>query len=79
MMPMLDKDVPHHIVSEFNLMSKRISASLIVAAFIVAGALITHSRVGPHVYDIPLIGSTAFTIAGILGIWLVSSLIKPRS
>ncbi|PXF61799.1 MAG: hypothetical protein C4B59_02840 [Candidatus Methanogaster sp.] len=66
---------PTIIVSEFNPMSKRISASLIVVAFIVASALITHSRVGPHIYDIPLIGSTAFTIAGILGIWLVYSLI----
>ena len=74
-----DKDVPHHIVSEFNLMSKRISASLIVAAFIVAAALITHSRVGPHVYNVPLIGSTAFTVAGLLGVWLVYSLVKPRS
>ena len=66
-----DRDVPHHIISEFNLMSKRISASLIVAAFIVSGALITHSRVGPHVYNIPLVGSTAFTIAGGIIVFII--------
>ncbi|MFA9397200.1 MAG: ABC1 kinase family protein [Clostridiaceae bacterium] len=63
-------------ISEINKMVNRLVFSLIISAMIVGSSLILNSNIGPKMYNISIIGITGFLFAGILGIWLLISILK---
>lgn len=65
-----------HVVSELNLMSNRISSSMILSAIILASALIIQSDMQPMVCGVPVLGVIGFVMAGILGAWLVYYMLR---
>jgi ubiquinone biosynthesis protein len=65
-----------HIVSELDVMSNRISSSMIISALIIASALVIQSGMKPFVCGVPVLGIIGFVIAGILGMGLVLSIIR---
>jgi ubiquinone biosynthesis protein len=59
-----------------NRISNRISFSIVLASLIVASSLIVLSGVPPKWHEIPIIGLTGFIIAGIMGFWLLISMLR---
>ncbi|MCI5150076.1 MAG: AarF/ABC1/UbiB kinase family protein, partial [Candidatus Electrothrix sp. MAN1_4] len=56
--------------------SNRISFAIVLAALIVGSSLIVLSGIKPHWHDIPVIGLAGFLIAGIMGFWLLISILR---
>lgn len=56
--------------------SNRISFAIVLAAQIIGSSLIVLSDIPPKWYGIPLIGLIGFLVAGIMGFWLLLSIIR---
>ncbi|MGB5685926.1 MAG: AarF/ABC1/UbiB kinase family protein [Candidatus Electrothrix sp.] len=56
--------------------SNRIAFAIVLAAQIVGSSLIVLSGIKPHWHDIPVIGLAGFLIAGMMGFWLLISIIR---
>ncbi len=56
--------------------SNRISFAIVLAALIVGSSVIIHSGIPPRWHDIPVIGLIGFLVAGIMGFWLLLSIIR---
>ena len=56
--------------------SNRISFAIVLAALIIGSSVIVHSNIPPRWNDIPIIGLMGFLIAGIMGFWLLISIIR---
>jgi ubiquinone biosynthesis protein len=56
--------------------SNRIAFAIVLAALIVGSSLIVLSDIPPHWHDIPVIGLLGFLVAGIMGFWLLLSIIR---
>lgn len=61
---------------DFNKMVNRMVYALVVSAIIIASALIIRSGQGPSFNGISIVGMMGFGLAGLLGIWLLFSIIK---
>lgn len=64
------------LVEEIDIMSNRLSFSMIIAALIVGSSLIIQTRMSPSLFGVPLLGIIGFLIAGLLGIGLLISIIR---
>lgn len=53
-----------------EVISSRISLSMIIAAITVASALVIHSKVGPTFYGFPILGLIGFVTSVALGSWM---------
>jgi len=56
--------------------SNRISFAIVLAALIVGSSLIVLSDIPPHWHSIPVIGLLGFLVAGLMGFWLLLSIIR---
>jgi len=56
--------------------SNRISFAIVLAALIIGSSLIVLSGIPPKWNDIPIIGLVGFLIAGVMGFWLLLSIIR---
>ncbi len=56
--------------------SNRLSFAIVLAALIIGSALIVLSGIPPKWYGIPIIGLAGFVFAGIMGFWLLISIMK---
>lgn len=64
------------VVSEVDVASNRLSTSMIIAALIVGSSLIMQTGRGPLILGFPVLGIIGFIFAGILGIFLVISILR---
>ena len=64
------------MIREIDRSSNRLSFSMIVAALIVGSSLIIHMDKGPALYGFSALGLGGYLIAGILGLWLVVSILR---
>jgi ubiquinone biosynthesis protein len=64
------------LVEELDIMSNRLSFSMIIAALIIGSSLIIQTRMSPSLFGVPLLGIIGFFIAGFLGIGLLISIIR---
>jgi len=62
--------------TDFNKMVNRMVFALIVSAIIIASALIIRSGGGPEINGISIVGMLGFGLAGLLGLWLLVSILK---
>lgn len=56
--------------------SNRISFAIVLAALIIGSSIIVHSNIPPRWNDIPIIGLVGFLFAGVMGFWLLISIIR---
>jgi ubiquinone biosynthesis protein len=56
--------------------SNRISFAIVLAALIIGSSVIVHSNLPPHWNGIPIIGLAGFLMAGVMGFWLLLSIIR---
>jgi len=56
--------------------SNRIAFAIVLAALIVGSSLIILSDIPPHWRSIPIIGLIGFLVAGVMGFWLLLSIIR---
>ncbi|MBD3306490.1 hypothetical protein GF339_08810 [candidate division KSB3 bacterium] len=56
--------------------SNRIAASLVIAALIIGSSIIIHTNRGPMFLEFPLLGIIGFVSAGIIGFWLLISIVR---
>lgn len=56
--------------------SNRIAFAIVLAALIIGSSLIILSDIPPHWHSIPVVGLIGFLVAGIMGFWLLLSIIR---
>jgi ubiquinone biosynthesis protein len=56
--------------------SNRIAFAIVLAALIIGSSLITLSNIPPKWNDIPIIGLAGFIIAGVMGFWLLVTILR---
>jgi ubiquinone biosynthesis protein len=56
--------------------SNRLSFAIVLASLIIGSSLIIHADIPPKWYDIPLIGLAGYVVAGIMGFWLLVSILR---
>lgn len=62
--------------SALDRVSNRIAFAIVLAALIVGSSLIILSDIPPHWREIPVIGLIGFLVAGVMGFWLLLSIIR---
>jgi len=65
-----------NFVFEMDRSSNRIAFALVVASLIIGSSLIIRSNLGPFLFGFPILGLAGFGMAGILGIWLLISILR---
>jgi ubiquinone biosynthesis protein len=54
----------------------RLSFSIVVAALILGSSIIMYSKLGPFIFGYPAIGVIGYTLAALLGFWLLINIIR---
>jgi len=62
--------------ADFDRSINRLSVSLILAAIIVGSSIIMHTDKGPQLFGFPVLAFTGYTVAGLIGLWLVYAIIR---
>ncbi len=63
-------------VEENDIMSNRLSFSMIISALIVGSSLIINTKMSPSLFGVPMLGILGFFIAGFLGLGLLFSILR---
>lgn len=64
------------LIREIDQSSNRISFSLIIAALIIGSSFVMQIDKGPKFYGLPVFGFIGYSLAAVLGIWLVIGIIR---
>lgn len=64
------------LMDVFDRVSNRISFAIVLASLIIGSSLIVLSGIPPKWHDIPIIGLVGFLLAGVMGFWLLVSIIR---
>ena len=64
------------LIKELDIVSNRISISLIISALIIGSSMILQTDMEPQIFNIPLFGFMGYSIAGILGVVLVIAILR---
>jgi len=63
-------------LSTFDRISNRIAFAIVLASLIIGSSLIVLSDIPPKWHEIPVIGLAGFIIAGVMGFWLLVSILR---
>ena len=63
-------------ISRLDVVSNRLSMSLIIASLIIGSTLLIQTNMEPRIFNIPLLGFIGYSFAGILGLLLVVSIFR---
>ncbi len=64
------------MLTKHDKISNRIAFSIVLSALIIGSSLIVLSQIPPKWYDVPVIGIVGFLVAGLMGFWLLVSMIR---
>jgi ubiquinone biosynthesis protein len=56
--------------------SNRIAFAIVVAALIVGSSLVVRSQIPPLWHEMPIVGLAGFVAAGVMGFWLLVSILR---
>ena len=62
--------------ADFDRSINRLSTSMILAAMIIGSSIIMQTDKGPKFMDFPVLAFMGYTIAGVVGLWLVYAIIR---
>ncbi|MGM0419892.1 MAG: ABC1 kinase family protein [Bacillota bacterium] len=65
-----------NLMKEIDFASNRLSISMIISALVIGSSMIIQTGIQPLFRGVPVFGFLGYTMAGILGIWLVISILK---
>ena len=65
-----------NLISRLDIISNRLSMSLIIASLIIGSTLLIQTNMEPRIFNIPLLGFIGYSFAGILGLLLVISIFR---
>ncbi len=63
-------------IKDIDKTGNRLASSVIIAGFLIGSSLITYVDKGPTVFGIPVIGFIGYTLAGLLGLWVIIGIIR---
>lgn len=73
-------EIEHHglesMLFTHNRISNRLAFAIVLAALIIGSSLIVLSGIPPKWHEIPIIGLAGFVIAGVMGFWLLISILR---
>jgi len=64
------------LINKIDIVSNRLSISLIISALIIGSSMILQTGMQPIVFGIPLLGFFGYIIAGVMGLWLVIAIFR---
>jgi len=56
--------------------SNRLAFAIVIASLIIGSSLIIHADIPPKWHDVPLIGLAGYVVAGVMGFWLLVSILR---
>lgn len=62
--------------TEFDRSINRLTSSLILAALIIGSSIMMHTTGGPQLHGFPMFAFLGYSIAGMIGLWLVYAIIR---
>jgi ubiquinone biosynthesis protein len=62
--------------ADFDRSINRLSTSMILAAMIIGSSIMMQTDKGPKIMDFPVFAFVGYTVAGIVGLWLVYAIIR---
>ncbi|MBW2050138.1 MAG: AarF/ABC1/UbiB kinase family protein, partial [Deltaproteobacteria bacterium] len=66
------------MLSTHDRISNRLAFSIVLASLIIGSSLIVLSGIPPKWHEIPVIGLAGFLVAGVMGFWLLVSILRAR-
>ncbi|MBT1073359.1 ABC1 kinase family protein [Pelotalea chapellei] len=73
-------DVEHRgfdrLLNDFDRSMNRLSSSLILSALIIGSSIIMQTDKGPQLLGFPVLAFMGYTVAGVIGLWLVYAIIR---
>lgn len=64
------------LINRLDIVSNRLTAGMIIGALIVGSSFVLTTDRGPRILNLPLIGLLGFLLAGMIGIWLLISILR---
>lgn len=64
------------LISKLDIITNRLSVSIIVSALIVGSSYIMQTDKGPTLFELPALGLGGYLLAGFFGLWLVISILR---
>jgi len=64
------------LINRLDIISNRLTAGLIVGSLIIGSSFVLTTDRGPRILNLPLIGLLGFLLAGMIGIWLLISILR---
>lgn len=58
--------------------SNRLTLGIIIGSMIIGSSMIITTGIGPFLFGLPMLGVLGFSVSGILGLWLVFSILRGR-
>ena len=65
-----------NFIFEMDRSSNRIAFALVLSSIVIGSSLIITTNIGPLLFGFPVLGLFGYTIAGVLGIWLLISILR---
>ncbi|MRR07113.1 MAG: ubiquinone biosynthesis protein UbiB [Deltaproteobacteria bacterium] len=65
-----------HFIRELDKTGNRLSSSLIIASLVVGSSLLMQTEKGPQLLGFPLFAFLGYTIAGLMGVWLLLGIFR---
>ena len=66
------------MLAEHDQISNRLVFAIVVGSLIIGSSVVVHSGIPPKWNEIPVIGIIGYLVAGLMGFWLLISIIKHR-
>jgi ubiquinone biosynthesis protein len=64
------------MLSTHDRVSNRIAFAIVLASLVIGSSLIVLAGIPPKWYGIPVIGLAGFLVAGVMGFWLLVSILR---
>ena len=75
-----DPDKVHEFLDKYlyklDTVTNRLSISIFIGSIVISSSLLTLAGAGPTIYTIPVLGIIGYSIAALLGIWLVVAIFR---
>jgi len=76
----LKMDIEHkgveHMLTTYERTTNKLAFSVVLASLVIGSSIVIHSKIPPLWNEIPIIGIAGFSIASILGFWLLISILR---
>ncbi len=63
-------------VNQINRMVNRLIIAIVIAALIIGSSVLINADTGPKINDVPAIGLVGYVGAGLMGLWLIISILR---